>query len=298
MNTRQIEYFLAVAEELSFTRAAEKLFVSQTAVTQQIQALEDLIGVKLLTRTKKRVELTPAGEVFQIEGRRILENIEDAFAHARTVSEGMTGSIEVGFSVYAGNILGSSLQEFHDLYPSINIHFKAYSPSVLLDRLRAGELDLIFVPVFDPSVFEGCYVQEVAKVSLMAVLPVKHPLASKHHLTIHDMQQEKLILACTPESKIGEDRMIINSFLENGYHPNVIDKIEDIETVLLMINVNIGVSILPSYITLPASNDRRIVAIPYEPDIRVSYAAICMNENENSALKRMRQFLEERFRGE
>ncbi len=91
MNTRQLEYFLAVAEELSFTKAAEKLYVSQTAVTQQIQALEDLVGVKLLSRTKKKVELTPAGRVFQTESRQLLEQLNNDFAHARAVSEGVNG---------------------------------------------------------------------------------------------------------------------------------------------------------------------------------------------------------------
>ena len=70
--------------------------------------------------------------------------------------------------------------------------------------------------------------------------------------------------------------MIINSFLEAGYQPKIVDKIEDIETVMLMVNINMGISIMPTYISLPPSNDRRIVAIPYEPDVRVSYAAICI----------------------
>ena len=296
MNTKQIEYFLAVAEELSFTRAAEKLYVSQTAVTQQIQALEDLMGVKLLNRTKKKVELTPAGQAFQAEGRQILKNIENAFAHARTVAEGMTGSIEVGFCDYAGNILGNSIQEFRDRYPSIQLRFKSNNPSVLLDRLRAGELDLIFSPVFDPSVYEGCLIQQLEPITLIGVLPVKHPLAGKHHLTKEDMIQERLILACTPDSKIGEDRMILNSLRETGREPNVVDKLEDIETILLMVNVNMGVTILPSYVTLPASNDRRIIAIPYEPGVKAPYAAISMEGNQNPALQKLRDFLEEQFK--
>lgn len=294
MNTKQIEYFLAVAEELSFTRAAEKLYVSQTAVTQQIQALEDLIGVKLLSRTKKKVELTPAGQVFQIEGREILEHMEQAFAHTREVTEGMTGSIEIGFAYYAGSFLGSILQEFHGCYPGMKMYFKAYNPSVLLERLRIGELDVIFSPIFDPSVYEGCFIQEVEQISLMVILPSRHPLAGRHHLTKKDLAQENLILACTPDSKIGEDRIITDGFLKAGYHPKVVKKIEDIETILLMVNVNMGISILPSYFSLPVSNDRRIVAIPYEPEERVKYAAICLEGNENPALKRMKEFLQER----
>ena len=296
MNTKQIEYFLAVAEERSFTRAAEKLYVSQTAVTQQIQSLEELMGVQLFIRTKKKVELTPSGQIFQIEGKQILEDLEHAFIHARNVSEGVTGGIEIGFTSYAGSILGNSLQEFRSSYPGINIHFKAYNPSVLLDRLRNEELDLIFTPVFDLSVYENCFLQEIEKISLMVILPSNHPLAGRQYLTKKDLVKENLILACTPDSKIGEDRMIIDSFLRAGYHPNIVEKSEDMETILLMINVNMGISILPSYISLPVSNNRRIVAVPYEPDdVRVTYAAICLKENEKPTLQKMKEFLKKRY---
>jgi LysR family transcriptional activator of glutamate synthase operon len=294
MNTRQIEYFLAVADELSFTRAAEKLYVSQTAVTQQIRALEEQMGVQLFSRTKKKVELTPAGELFRIEGRRILEHIDNAFTHARDASMGMTGGLEIGFANYASNILSNSLQEFHDRYPNIRLHFRSYNPSVLLDRLKLGELDMIFSPVFDPTVYEECVFQEISGISLIAVLPSNHPLAGRHTLTRQDLGQENLILACTPDSKIGEDRLIINSFLQIGLQPNIVDRIEDAETILLMVAVGMGVSILPSYITLPVTNDRRIVAIPYEPDVHVHYAAISLTENDNPALKIMQDFLKER----
>ncbi len=295
MNTRQIEYFLAVAEELSFTKAAEKMYVSQTAVTQQIRALEEQMGVQLFSRTKKRVELTPAGELFMIEGRQILEHVDNAFAHARDASEGMTGGLEIGFASYASNLLANTLQEFHRQYPNIKLHFKSYSPSVLLDRLRLGELDLIFSPIFDPSIYQGCFLQEFSRVSLIVVLPSSHPLAGKNYLTRKDLSGQSLILACTPDSKIGEDRMIIDSFVKAGYHPDIVARIEDIETILLMVAVHMGVSILPSYITLPASNDRRIVAIPYEPDVLVNYPAIGMEENPNPALEIMTKFLRERF---
>ena len=126
------------------------------------------------------------------------------------------------------------------------------------------------------------------------VLPSNHSLAGRQYLTKKDLANENLILACTPDSKIGEDRLIINSFLQGGYQPNIVDRIEDAETILLMVAVQMGISILPSYITLPVSNDRRIVAIPYESDEMVRYAAISLNENENPALKIMTDFLKER----
>ena len=285
MNTRQIEYFLTVAEELNFTKAAERMYVSQTAVTQQIKALEEQMGVKLFSRTKKRVELTPAGEVFRTEARQILEHIESAFAHARDASEGMVGAVEAGFTNYAGNLLFTNhIQEFHQRYPNVQIHFHSDNPSVLLERLKTGELDIIFTPIFDESVYEGCKMLILQQTSLMVVLPSEHPLASRRHLTKKDLRNEKLILACTPDGKIGEDRMIIDGFHQDGYYPTIVDKIENIETVLLMISVHMGISILPSYIPLPVSNERRIVAVPYEKNVHVNYAAIWMEKNQNPSL--------------
>ena len=201
----------------------------------------------------------------------------------------------VGYTNYAGILLSNCLQEFRECYPGIRLHFESRNPSVLLEHLRSGELDMIFSPVFNSAVYEGCFIQEVEKISLLAILPSKHPLAGRHHLTRTDLVREKLILACTPDSKIGEDTLILDSFLQTGQQPNIVEKLEDIETILLMINVGMGISILPSYFILPVSNDRRIVAIPYEPDVRVEYAAICLEDNEKPALKHMKQFLQERY---
>jgi DNA-binding transcriptional LysR family regulator len=264
------------------------MYVSQTAVTQQIRSLEDMMGVQLFVRTKKKVELTPAGQVFAGEAQQILDHIENAFSHARDASEGMVGNLDAGFTSHAGNLLfTNNVQEFHQRFPNVQIRFHSDSPTALLERLKTGELDLIFSPIFDESVYEGCEVMVLQQTSLMVVLPSEHRLAHRRHLTRYDLEQEKLILACSPDGKIGEDRMIIESFHQAGLYPEVVDKMEDIESILLMISVHMGISILPSYIPLPVSNERRIDAIPYEREVQVAYAAVWLTENGNPSLKQL-----------
>ena len=103
MNSRQLEYFLAVAHELNFTKAAESMYVSQTAVTQQIKALEEQLGVSLFERTKKKVVLTPAGNVFLQEATLLLKRMQTAIERTREASSGFIGSLDIGFSIGIGN---------------------------------------------------------------------------------------------------------------------------------------------------------------------------------------------------
>ncbi|MCR5666411.1 MAG: LysR family transcriptional regulator [Eubacterium sp.] len=283
MNTRQIEYFIAVADELNFTKAAEKMFVSQTAVTQQIKSLETLIGAPLFVRTKKKVTLTEAGKAFYREAPEILEHIEAVFQHTKDAAQGMIGSLDIGFSAdIKSTIFPDRILEFQRMNPTIQLHFNNDNPSNLLARLKSRELDVIMTPIFDKAFFVGLSHATLQRSSLTVVLPISHKLAHKRSLSRADLQHEKLILACSPDSKVGEDRVILNSFLKEGYDPIILDKIEDIETVLLMVSLHMGVSILPSYIADANRNDKRVVAIPFEEGKEYVDNALAWNADHTS----------------
>ena len=156
MNSRQLEYFLAVAHELNFTKAAESMYVSQTAVTQQIKALEEQLGVSLFERTKKKVVLTPAGKVFLQEASSILNRIDTAVERTREASSGVIGSLEIGFSVGIGNTgLAEKIQAFNEKYPNIAMKFTNQSPSMLLKMLKNGDLDLVLMPMFEERYYQN-----------------------------------------------------------------------------------------------------------------------------------------------
>ena len=276
MNSRQLEYFLAVAHELNFTKAAESMYVSQTAVTQQIKALEEQLGVSLFERTKKKVVLTPAGKVFLQEASSILNRIDTAVERTREASSGVIGSLEIGFSVGIGNTgLAEKIQAFNEKYPNIAMKFTNQSPSMLLKMLKNGDLDLVLMP-------------------MSAVFPRTHVLAQKPYVTRADLKDENLILACTPESEIGEDKRIIETFWKRGYHPNVVAKIEDVETILLMLSANMGVTILPSYLSIPLQSRGRLVSVPFGgPEDTIDIIAAWMPQTENPSLEKILPFLEE-----
>ena len=188
MNSRQLEYFLAVARELNFTKAAESMFVSQTAVTQQIKVLEEQLGVHLFERTKRKVALTPAGRVFQEEAVDILKRIDLAAQRTRAVSSGFTGSLNVGFALGIGNTeVAERIQAFHQKYPNISMKFVNHSPSMLMKSLRSGEVDLILMPLFDEAFYGDIAYRKIAWDNLIAVLPKNHRLAQNQYITWREL---------------------------------------------------------------------------------------------------------------
>ena len=120
---------------------------------------------------------------------------------------------------------------------------------------------------------------------MSAVFPRTHVLAQKPYVTRADLKDENLILACTPESEIGEDKRIIETFWKRGYHPNVVAKIEDVETILL---------ILPSYLSIPLQSRGRLVSVPFGgPEDTIDIIAAWMPQTENPSLEKILPFLEE-----
>ena len=295
MNSRQLEYFLAVAHELNFTKAAESMYVSQTAVTQQIKALEEQLGVSLFERTKKKVVLTPAGKVFLAGGIFNTEPNRYGGGAYREASSGVIGSLEIGFSVGIGNTgLAEKIQAFNEKYPNIAMKFTNQSPSMLLKMLKNGNLDLVLMPMFEERYYQNVEVRRLSTERMSAVFPRTHVLAQKPYVTRADLKDENLILACTPESEIGEDKRIIETFWKRGYHPNVVAKIEDVETILLMLSANMGVTILPSYLSIPLQSRGRLVSVPFGgPEDTIDIIAAWMPQTENPSLEKILPFLEE-----
>ncbi len=294
MNSRQLEYFLAVAKELNFTKAAESMFVSQTAVTQQIKVLEEQLGVNLFERTKRRVALTPAGKVFQNEATDILNRMDLAMLRTREVSSGFTGSLNIGFTLGIGNTeVSERIQAFHQKYPNISMKFRNLSPSMLMKLLRSGEVDLALMPLFDEPSYEGVSYKKVAWDNLIAVLPKNHILAQNQYVTWRELKDEPLILAASPENEVGEGKMILENFLRRGYKPRVMESIEDVETIFFMISVNMGITILPAYLTASVYTRGRLAAVPFGGVTdQVDIIAGWMPENANPSLERILPFLE------
>ena len=190
-----MEYFVAAAEQLNFTRAAKKCFISQTAMTLQIQSLEEKIGVPLFVRDKHHVELTAAGKVYLNEARAILVRAEEAAKLARTAAEGIAGELTIGFiRGYEQSRFSETLRSFHEAYPNISIHLLRENMSALYELLDNGTCDLAFNLSLYTQNYEDLKHRFLKRFPMMAVLYPGHTLAGDSHLMYRDLAREDFII--------------------------------------------------------------------------------------------------------
>ena len=292
MNFNQLEYFIQAAECLNFTRAAEKCFISQTAMTLQIRALEKIVGVPLFIRDKHHVELTPAGKIYLNEAKNLIKRSNDALRLARLASDGVEGEITIGFiSGYGHSDFTAPLHDFHKTYPNIKINFIRNNMSVLLEHLDKGECDIVMIVNPFRKEFVGLEQRYVKSYPVMAVLPASHRLAKKEELTYQELEQENFIMM-EPENRPKdqmEESMLI--YERGGYLPNVTAVEGDPETLFLMISIGLGVSIIPEYITRSYRKDLALCILPMVKQDgmteTVDVEACWSKENHNPALEHL-----------
>ncbi|MBQ6149210.1 MAG: LysR family transcriptional regulator, partial [Oscillospiraceae bacterium] len=184
MNLNQLKYFVAVAETRSFSLAAEENFITQTAMTQQIRALEDQVGCRLINRSTRPISLTPAGQSFLNDAKLILIRLQDATERAIEASTGISGNLRIGYiKGYERSSLSETLRQFHHELPNILLTCYRDTSDRLATALQNDEYDIIFT--WDStnlrmnSDFEAL---EIEKARLMAALYAAHPLGQRPYL--------------------------------------------------------------------------------------------------------------------
>jgi len=250
MNLNQLRYFVSVAENGSFTRAAMSHYISQTAITQQIHALEENIGAKLLDRNSRPVALTPAGRVFLKDAREILGKMDAALLRTREATTGLEGELRLGYTKgYEHSDLPKHLRSFHREYPNVLISCYRCDTDRLAAGLMNGEYDVIFT--WDSTnlrLEEDLTLRVMEHVPLRVALYANHPLAQRKQLSRRDLKQEN-ILFMSPSGtgdSVG-DAFFIKLYQQAGYQPNIILRSSDMESILMMVAAEEGISIVPEY---------------------------------------------------
>ncbi len=265
MNINQLKYFIAVAEYRSFTKAANQYYISQTAITQQVQALEETMDVQLIDRSRRPITLTPAGNVFLGEARAILERMNAAVGRVRDASTGLVGSLRVGYTKgYERSNLSNLLRAFHQEYPNILITCCRCDTDTLAAGLLNGDYDIIFT--WDSTnILEEDQVDHrlVERVPLVVALYAGHPFSGRHTLNRKELRGES-ILYMSPsgmDDSFGDSRFM-ELYRKAGYQPNILFRSSDAESVLMMVAAEEGISILPSYVTSKLKDADNLVFIP------------------------------------
>ena len=238
MNRNQLRYFVAAAESRSFTKAADQFFISQTAVTQQIRLLEEMLGCPLFDRSTRPVSLTPAGKAFLTEAKAILERMDQAIDRAHGASTGLSGSLRIGYlKGYEQSGFTDFLREFHQRHANLLITFYRCTTDQLAAGLLGNQFDLILT--WDSTNLKqdervGWLLAE--EVGLVAALYAGHPLAQRVRLTRRELRGEPIIYMSPAETLDSYgDAFFMNLYKEAGYRPNILFCSSDSESILMMV---------------------------------------------------------------
>jgi DNA-binding transcriptional LysR family regulator len=253
MELRQLRYFVAVAEELHFRRAAERLHMSQPPLSQAIRALEAEVGAELLVRNRRRVDLTPAGAAFLEEARAVLAAADAAADLARRTARGEAGRLSVGFvgSAMYGR-LPEVLRVFRAGHPGVDLRLRELTTPDQLEALRRGRIDVGVLRLAHEV--EDIEVQTLMRERVMVALPSTHPLASSEKLHLSALVDEPLVLLSRREAPGLRDSIAL-AVAEAGGAGHVVQEVAEMQTVIGLVAAGLGVSFVPESVAAAGRHD-------------------------------------------
>ena len=244
MEYRRPKFFVAVAEELHFTRASARLSIAQPNLSQEIRRLEREIGVELFVRTKRSVALTPAGHTFLQHVRTVLDATADAVRAAQRASRGEIGRLRLGFvSTAAHGVIPKAIARFRNAYPAVELLLTELNSDEGLEALCAGQLDLcLLLP--PRSVDPALNIELVWLEPLVAVLPPKHRLADRQRIALQHLKSEPWVLWRREIATRLYDE-VIGACAAVGFEPRVEQRVRRATTAVSLVASGIGVTLLP-----------------------------------------------------
>lgn len=286
MELRHLRYFITVAEELNFSKAALKLYTAQPSLSQQIKDLEEDVGVKLLNRTKRKVELTEEGAVFLEQARLTLAQADKAVAMARQVSQAKQQMLRIGFVPVAEmKIFPYILPNLRVQNPDLKIELLSLNNNEQMRLLKKGDLDLTFTRHnFNSDEIES---QFVIREPLIFLLPKDHPLAKYERIPVKALNGIDFIIP-SAEQSLTLNQAILDFAKANGIELNIVQKADNILFNINSIGMGLGCTILPGYIA-PLTMDNAIIR---PLDVELPYLDLYVSYHKNNKSYAVSKFLE------
>jgi DNA-binding transcriptional LysR family regulator len=241
---RHLHYFIAVAEELHFSRAAERLHISQPPLSQQIQSLEAELGVKLFERTKRQVHLTEAGNVFLDRSYRVLAQLEQAIAVIQQIGRGEVGRLAIGFvdsAMYT--LLPEILRSFREQFPAVELRLHELTTAQQIQALYDKQIDVGIVrsAISEPGLSGSCFLPE----SLVLALPENHPLSAQTQVSLSTLADESFILFPAKLGPVFYEQMM-TLCQQAGFRPKVAQEAVQMQTIVGLVAAGLGIAIVPA----------------------------------------------------
>ena len=247
MELRQLRYFIAVAEELHFTRAAARLHIGQPPLSHAIQMLEADLGARLLERNKRWVRLTEAGRLFLADARRILTLAEQARDTARRADRGEMGELRIGFtySTPLTPLFAAAINRYRQEYPQVTLILQELATLRQLEGLEQRSIDLGFIRPPELPIPPSIHTNALREDPLVVVLPSGHPLAAKAVLAIAELANESFVMY--PQGAgTGIYPQIFRLCREAGFAPRITQTANESSTIIGLVAAGSGITLLPS----------------------------------------------------
>lgn len=247
MEFHQLRYFVAAAEEMSMSRAAERVHVSQPALSRQIALLEDEIGVLLFDRVKKRIHLTEAGGFFLAKARQLLCDAESGVQQVREQFGGVRKTLRLGFiGPFLDDLVAPAVREFQQRHPNSKVSLFDLAPRAQLDRLRHHELDAAVLGNLDDQERDQFTVKRISRHRMAVVLPVDHPFAAKKSVKLSALKNDDWV-SLSNAFFPGRREFLIEICRQSGFTPRIVAELESLPLMLATIATNGGVGVIPDH---------------------------------------------------
>ena len=284
----QARSFVAVAEELHFGRAAERLNMTQPPLSRQIQKLERSVGVELLERDNRKVSLTAAGEAFLIDARRLVISAERAPLNARRIASGQFGELRIGFTAASGfSLLGPLLSEISTNLPNVHLELFEMVTGEQVKALADGDIDLgLARPPFDEKVLES---QLLFSESLCIAVPTGHRLdLLPREIVVEDLAGEALIMHSPTKARYFYDLVVRQIDIE---HQNVVHTVSQVLTMITLVAAGRGIAFVPESAKLLGVEGVRYLRLEDIAEDAVELHAIWNRDARNPAMTKLAQIV-------
>lgn len=284
MEIRHLLYFQAVAEELNYRKAAERLFISQPGLSRQIKQLEDLLEVQLFERDKKHVELTVAGAYLKGEVDFVINHLASTKSQLKLIDSGKVGELRIGFLGSASNqVLPNLLTKLNTEQPLITTSLEELSNAMQVEMIQKDKLDLGFVRM--ASVPADLEIKAVLRDSFSIVVPKDHPIDGAQFESIAQFKEDSYILFSSDYSSYYFEQ-IMSICRNSGFSPKIRHKSVHALTIFRLVENGLGVAIVPSSLKEGYDLNVRFMEIPEIPQF-TELSVIWKPENRNPALKKV-----------
>lgn len=243
MDLRQLRYFHTIAKEGQVTRAADKLHMAQPPLSHSLKVLEEEIGIKLLERNGRKMELTDAGEVLYSKVEFLFKYLEETMTEVRETEEGIKGHFTIGCVKTCFSLMPSRMEKFRENYPNVTFELREGDSYALVEQLKNRDIDLAIVRLpFETEIFSSHFLPEEKYVAIMSESLM--PLNNRNSISMRELANLPLILLRRIKGK-GQFELVSDRFRNRGLDPNIVTVCPDVDMIMELVSRGLGASIVP-----------------------------------------------------